>query len=97
VKTKRVLLVGSVMIPLAACGGAYKQAVATYAGTLQQRTTNGYACIMPELRKELVLNDAGLACLVDKDRGKSETSACKCTEGRPNTWEANCANWMSGQ
>lgn len=89
-------------IQLGGCCGAskavvaYKAVVEKYSTTLAQRGSTAYACVAPELKKELVLNDASLACLVDKDHSKAETTACKCSDGKPDEWQANCADWLAG-
>lgn len=94
-KISTVLTAAFVLMSVTACCGAYKSAVQKYASTLQQRGKLVYTEVVPELKKELVLNDATLACLVDKDndRGK-DSSACTCADGLPDAWESNCANWL---
>jgi len=91
------VLAWATAVLLAGCGGPYKKAVETYATTLQRRDATAYSCVIPELKKELILNDASLACLVDKDHSRAGTSSCKCSDGKPNDWEANCADWLAGR
>lgn len=91
------VLAWATAVLLAGCGGPYKKAVETYTATLPRRGATAYSCVIPELRKELILNDASLACLVDKDHQRSSASSCKCSDGKPDAWEANCADWLAGR
>jgi hypothetical protein len=84
-------------IALNGCCGtclSYKAAVAKYTSSLPERGKVYYGAVLPELKKELVLNDAALVCLVDKDQGLVNSPACLCTEGLPDAWEKNCATWL---
>jgi hypothetical protein len=80
---------------LSGCGTAYYAAVDLYVSTLPKRGAIYYGAVEPELRKELVLNDAALACLVDEEHDRSPSPACVCSKGRPDTWETNCAAWLA--
>ena len=93
------LVVAVFTLTLSACCAAYKGAVEKYVDKLPDRGKVYYPKVLtPELRKDLVLQDATLICLVDKDKKKSTkeapTSACKCADGLPNNWENNCADFM---
>lgn len=84
---------------LSGCCTAYKTAVEKYAKTLPDRGKIYYTKVeTPELKKELVLNDAALLCLIDKDKKKSTSekpsAACKCADGLTDDWEANCSDFM---
>jgi hypothetical protein len=91
-----MVIAGGVAMQLAGCMHAYKAAVEKYAQTLPARANVAYASIMPELKKELVLNDASLACLVDKDHGEPKAPSCTCADGKPDDWQANCTAWIAG-
>ncbi len=84
---------------LSGCCPAYKAAVEKYAETLPDRGKSYYSKVdTPELKKNLVLNDAALSCLVDKDKEQSTPSkpsaACKCSDGLPDNWQTNCSDFM---
>lgn len=88
-------------IQLGGCGGAhkpsaYEAAVKKYSAALAERWITQYACIELEFKKNLVLDDAALACLVDRHgHSKAETTACKCAGGEPDKWQTNCADWLA--
>jgi hypothetical protein len=81
-------------IAVTGCSTSYKATVATYTSTLPSRGKMYYGAVTPELKKELVLNDAALVCLVDKDQGLSGTAACRCSDGSPDSWDQNCSDWL---
>src|SRR3984957_14521480 len=100
--TLRVFLILAPALLIGACCAPYKAGVSAYTQTLQAREKIYYTKIAtPELQEQVVLNDASLACLVDKDQKKSTSSnpsaACKCSEGSidsAHTWTANCKQWL---
>jgi len=71
------------------------QAEALLATTLPARGAVYYPLVTPELRKELVLSDAALVCVVDQDHGRKATPACACVNGKPDDWEATCQPWLA--
>ncbi len=94
---RSIVLACGIAVQLGGCGGPYKAAVEKYSMTLSQRGNTAYECVIPELKKELILNDAALACLIDKDHSKSGTTACKCADGKPDESQTNCADWLAGR
>lgn len=62
------------------------------------RSDGAYASLTPELRQELVLQDATAACSVDVAGGteEAESHACACSNSSGETWEANCQAWIGG-
>ena len=90
----RLSILGVCASAVSSCCSSYKGAVASYTSTLKDRGKAYYGTVTPELKKELVLNDAALACLVDKDQGRADTAACTCADGAPNAWEQNCSQWL---
>lgn len=95
---QKFFLVPTIVMTITGCCAAYKDAVSTYAQTLPERGKIYYSKVTTDLKKELVLHDAALGCLVDKDEKKSTeeklTSACKCSDGKPDAWELNCSEWL---
>ena len=89
---------GSLMISFAGCCSSYKKAVEKYVNTLPERSRFCQDKIEPELQKEFVLNDAALACLVDKDTdahsSEAPTAACRCADGSTDDWLKNCKEWL---
>src|SRR5258707_4245588 len=79
---------------LSSCCSSYKAAVASYTSTLRDRGRAYYGAVTPELSKELVLNDAALTCLVDKDQNRAGSAACRCADGAPDSWQQNCSQWL---
>lgn len=98
----RLFLISTLPLLIVACCAPYKSAVSTYTQTLQAREKIYYSKIeTPELQEQVVLNDASLACLVDKDQKKSTTAspsvACQCSDGiidSTHIWSANCKQWL---
>ena len=90
----RILMLGVFATTISSCCSSYKAAVASYTSTLKDRDKAYYGGVTPDLKKELVLNDAALACLVDKDQNRAGTAACKCADGAPDSWEQNCSEWL---
>lgn len=81
---------------LASCASPYSQAVELYVSSLSKRGALYYDKVEPELRKELVLNDAALACLVDEENDRLGSPACACAKGQPDSFETNCDAWLGG-
>lgn len=75
------------------CGASYQAAVELYVSSLPQRGARYYNALEPELRRELILNDAALACLVDQENDRVPSLACVCTQD-PVNWEKSCAAWL---
>ncbi len=90
----RLLTLGLSASALSSCCSSYKAAVARYTSTLRDRGKAYYGAVTPELSKELVLNDAALACLVDKDQDRAGSAACRCADGVPDSWQRNCSEWL---
>ncbi len=83
------------------CCNLYKQTVSEYTKSLPQRAAIYEKFgIEPELKKEFIMHDAALACLVDKDTGKSSNDkvspSCACSE-KSGAWETNCRTWIGGK
>jgi hypothetical protein len=82
---------------LTACGPSVPAPVSAYAATLPGRNANQYATIIPELRGELVLQDAAVACSVAIADGKKEAEApaCVCSHSDQATWQTRCQPWFA--
>lgn len=79
---------------LSACG-SIPLSVRTYAAGLPARADGQYALLDEPLRKQLVLNDAGLQCAIDAADDKNENSvACKCASSQSDDWLADCTPWL---
>ncbi len=92
-------------IALAACSGAYKQAVERRVSTLPQENLRVYkACVLQscsvmiaELAMQQVISNAQLACLVDTDKGvkEADSPACECAHAASDqAIRAACEHWM---
>lgn len=72
-------------------------ALDVYAKTdLPGRNAGKYSPLIPELRGELVLNDAAAACSVALAQGKKEDvdPACICTHSSQADWQQKCQAWF---
>lgn len=65
---------------------------------LPARNAGAYAAIVPELRGELVLQDATAACSVAVAEGaeEAEAPACECSRSTQSDWEQKCSAWFGG-
>ncbi len=98
-RIRLILMVVATAIVASGCCTFYKEQVELYAKQLPKKgNMYYYDKVDADIRKQLVQGDASLACLVDSDKGTSTqaapTPACKCSGGNPNTWEANCREWL---
>jgi hypothetical protein len=88
---------------LVGCGASptYKASVKKYATGVAERHAVCYDRVQTEpLRRELVINDASLACAVDRQAGDSTndqpTPACRCADASSTTWVDRCAAFLGG-
>lgn len=84
-------------IALAGCASV-PPALDYYSTTvLPKRNAGGYSTLIPELRAELVLQDATAACSVAVAKGADEATApaCVCSKSGQDDWESNCFGWMT--
>lgn len=83
-------------VGLLACCTSVPPAVDAYVkNDLPKRSGTSYAPLLPELRGELVLQDAVAACSVALAEGAKETDApaCVCAHATGSDWQQKCATW----
>ncbi len=73
-------------------------AIDAYVQMLPKRSgPNGaYSPLLPELKAQLALEDAAVACSVDLTRGleREKSPACQCTNSSLPDWAKNCDAWL---
>jgi len=96
-RLSRLIIAAATSSLLVACGPSVPAPVSAYAAKLPGRNANQYATIIPELRGELVLQDAAVACSVAIADGKKEAEApaCVCSHSDQTTWQTRCQPWFA--
>ena len=90
-----VFLLVLLLLTFAGCAGNIPESVKMLARELPARADGQYAPLGDDVRKQLVMKDALLACKIDIAGGTEEiaSDACKCAESSGD-WRVDCKGWL---